>query len=359
VTTTLEVEIAAAAPLPGMVGDHALMRDVYALVRAVAPTDLPVMIVGETGTGKELVARAVHALSPQASGPFVPVNAAAVAPTLFESEFFGHERGAFSDARAAKPGLLELAHGGTFFCDELGALSDAGQAKLLRAIEEGEVWRVGAQAPRPAAARWVAAFQSVGGDLGLNSPVRPELWHRLAGAVINMPPLRNRRSDIPMLTASFVSEAFRRYGHGPEQIEAAAIDVLLSYGWPGNVRELRMVVRRGVSLETGASLARSTVEAALGPASDRAGVREPGHSAPALRRLLEAYGGDTEAAARAAGIGRSTLYLWLKQAGLRPPRRPHSSAAWNSVGIELESGIERLRMSHDDTHLRPGGVWPD
>jgi DNA-binding NtrC family response regulator len=148
------------APLPGMIGEHALMKEVYRLVRRVAPTDLPVLIVGETGTGKELVARALHSLSGR-RGELVVVNAAAVPENLFESELFGHERGAFSDARTAKPGLLELADRGTFFCDEVSALPVACQAKLLRVIEDGLVRRVGGIQSRSAKVRWIGACQSV------------------------------------------------------------------------------------------------------------------------------------------------------------------------------------------------------
>jgi DNA-binding NtrC family response regulator len=324
-----------AAPLPGMVGEHPLMREVYRRVRRFAPTELPLLLLGETGTGKELVARAIHALSPRAGAAFVPVNAAAVPPALFESAFFGHERGAFSDARASKPGLLEVADGGTLFCDELGALPADVQPKLLRAIEECAVWRVGAIRPRPATARWVAAVQSPSDGAEAGASIRPELWHRLAGAVITLPPLRERRSDIPLLVAAFVGEAKRASGEEAFQLEPGALDVLLDHGWPGNVRELRLTIQRAAALAERGWLDRATVEEAVAaPALSRprAGSRSPA----ALRRLLAVHGGDTAAAARAAGVGVSTLYRWLHQAGLDSPRQVNSHRNGNCVRTAWE-----------------------
>jgi DNA-binding NtrC family response regulator len=232
------------APLPGMIGEHSSMKAVYRLVQRVAPTELPVLIVGETGTGKELVARALHILSPRSREPFIAVNAAALPESLFESELFGHEASAFSDAKVPKPGLLEEAHEGTLFCDELPSLSSVCQAKLLRAIEDGTVRRVGGLRSRPAAPRWVAACQRWGSGGRWAEGVREDLWQRIAAVVIALPRLRERQTDIATLAASFLAA----HDDAGSLITEAALAALSHHDWPGNVRELRQVVTR-LSLE--------------------------------------------------------------------------------------------------------------
>jgi len=304
------------APLPGMVGSHPLMREVYRLVRQAAPTDLPVAIVGETGVGKELVARALHDLSPRRSGPFIAVNAAALPETLFESELFGHERGAFSDARVAKSGLLEVAHRGTFYCDELGAVPSACQAKLLRVIEEGVVRRVGGVTPRPGAPRWVISCQGYHAASRVGAGMRPDLWHRVSAVVIALPPLRARAADIPALVEHFLAEQ----GLTPTCITAEALKVLTVAPWAGNVRELKQVVARLVLRHDGHGVSADAVRRELEEATQSGRVAQGAEPpAPTVEQLLavcEAHGWQARRIAAALGLGRTTLFKRLKVWGL-------------------------------------------
>jgi DNA-binding NtrC family response regulator len=317
------------APLPGMIGEHPLMKEVYRLVRLVAPTEDPVMLVGETGTGKELVARALHELS-GLSGEFIAVNAAAIPESLFESELFGHERGAFSEARTSKPGLLEMAHGGTLFCDELPAMSAQCQAKLLRVVEEGVLRRLGGVQPRPARPRWIAACQAI----AASARIRSDLWHRLAGAFIVLPPLADRRSDIPLLVAHFLADF-------PDlRVEACATERFASLDWPGNVRQLRNTVRFAAALGRDGAITIREVNAALRSFGALELEQRPRERElmERLVKVLQAHGGDTAAAARSLGIARSTLYLWLKKAHITPRRDGNGfgrsdGILWNPNGM--------------------------
>ncbi len=306
-----DAQVCAEAPLPGMVGSHPLMEHVYRLVRRAASSELPVTIVGETGVGKELVARAVHDLSPRRSGPFVAVNAAALPETLFESELFGHERGAFSDARAAKPGLLEVAHRGTFFCDEIATLSPASQAKLLRVVEEGVTRRVGGLAARPAAPRWIVTCQAQGAVRHVAKGLREDLWYRLCAVVILVPPLRDRRSDIPALIAHFLA------GHefDPGGLNPSAVELLVAAPWLGNVRELKQVVAR---LALGANGSRITPDAVRGELHCSS---DPSHNRARTELLdvVEAHDWNLQCAARTLGIARGTLYRRMRAVGLERP----------------------------------------
>lgn len=318
------------SPLPGMVGTHPLMRDVYRLVRQAARTDLPVAIVGETGVGKELVARALHDLSPRRTGPFVVVNAAALPETLFESELFGHERGAFSDARAAKPGLLEVAHRGAFFCDEIATLSPQCQAKLLRVVEEGVIRRVGGLEPRPAAPRWIVTCQAYDSAKNVANGLREDLWYRLSGVVVLLPPLRDRRSDIPALVAGFLD----RYEFNPECVEPRALDLLVAAPWPGNVRELKQVIGR---LALGANGAVITV-----PAVHSALYRQTDHAWAAARAeffaVLTACDWDIRRAMVELGVSRATLYRRLRALGIdREGRAPSPSHLSHSSHVSYLS----------------------
>lgn len=294
------------SPLPGMIGSDAAMLDVYRLVRQVAPLEVPVMIVGETGTGKELVAQSLHELSPRRAKPFVAVNAAALPEPVFESELFGHERGAFSDAKTEKAGLLETAGGGTFYLDELGALPAVSQAKLLRVVEEGKVLRIGGVTWRAAAPRWLASCQTL--NNGRGAGVRRDLWYRLSGEVIGLPPLRDRRGDIPVLVRYFLNQV----AQADLGIETRALDFLTSAPWPGNVRELRNVVRRLASTTNGCGITREAVRRILS-----------GHRDPRMSRLrqewtaaLAARGWNVRDTAHALGIPLSTFYRRLRLLGI-------------------------------------------
>lgn len=230
-----------------IVGESPQMREVWAAMERFAPTDIPILFQGESGTGKELFARAVHVLSKRAQGPFAPADCAAVPDSLWESEFFGYERGAFTGANQAKPGLFTLAHGGTLFLDEAGNLPLHLQAKLLRALQEGEVRPLGARRPVHPDVRVVAAANADLTQMVSQGTFRADLYYRLSAVTILLPPLREREGDIPLLVHHFVELYGKQYekkvGIAPE-----TMDLLTSYPWPGNCRELQNVVHSALLL---------------------------------------------------------------------------------------------------------------
>jgi DNA-binding NtrC family response regulator len=316
----VEAAVPAAASIDApadLVGTSAAMLGVWKLIGRAAASDAPVLVTGETGTGKELVARAVHRYSPRAANPFVPVNLAALPPTLIESELFGHERGAFTGASARRSGRFETAADGTLFLDEIGDLDPSLQTKLLRVVQEGTYERVGGDEILKSGARLIAAT---------NRPVRPgtpglalreDLYYRLAVIEIEIPPLRARRSDIPLL----VSHALR--GTPARAVSEDAMAELSAYAWPGNVRELFHVLRRAAVLSGGEIIDDVSLPApARGAAPDVEDADLSLHAATATleRRLiakaLERAKGNRSAAARLLGIGRPLLYTKLEEHGL-------------------------------------------
>jgi len=232
--------------LKNIVGHSRPMEELYEQVAQAAPNDTTVLIRGESGTGKELVAHALHYNSPRAGKPFVRVSCAALPESLIESELFGYEPGAFTDARAQKKGRFELAHGGTLFLDEVGDLSPATQVKLLRVLQEREFERLGGVAPIAVDVRLVAATNR---DLDVamaKGAFREDLYYRLNVFTIFVPPLRDRRPDIPLLADHFVEKYASRHRKDVRRISTPAIDVLMMYHWPGNVRELENAIERAV-----------------------------------------------------------------------------------------------------------------
>ncbi|UJR80950.1 sigma-54-dependent transcriptional regulator [Sandaracinus amylolyticus] len=227
-----------------MIGTSAVMRRLYVELEKVAPTRGRVLITGESGTGKELIARAIHRLSPRREEPFVKVNCAAIPAELIESELFGYERGAFTGAQGRKKGLFELAHGGTLFLDEIGDMSLAAQAKVLRALQSGEITRVGGESAIAVDVRVVAATNKDLEDAVKRGEFREDLFFRLAVVPIRSPSLRERLEDVPALAASFLDEFWRENGIRPKPIDHGVLEALASRPWPGNVRELRNVVER-------------------------------------------------------------------------------------------------------------------
>ncbi len=300
------------------------MRDLYALIARIARSDLPVLILGETGVGKEKMSRAVHDQSPRAAKPFVAINCAALNDALLESELFGHERGAFTGANTDKTGLLEAAAGGTVFLDEIGDMSLAIQAKLLRVIEEGEVRRVGAIKPHTIDVRFVAATNTDLEAATEQGRFREDLYFRLSAATLVIPPLRERQSEIELLARRFANRTAGR----PKEIAGDALAMLRTYSWPGNIRELRNVIERAVVLcgsdpidveHLPAEKMRGTfVRAAT---ADPIGVESAADERTRILMALEQAGGNQSKAALLLGVSRRTLINRLEEYQLPRPRK--------------------------------------
>lgn len=243
-----------AAGLPGIVGDSPAMREVSRLIRLVAPTPASVLLVGETGTGKEMVARAIHRLSPRAEGPYVRVNCCALAEGLLESELFGHVKGAFTGAIDNKTGRFEAAHGGTIFLDEIASLSPKLQVKLLRVLQEKEFERVGESRTIRVNVRLIAAANQYLEDEIAAGRFRDDLYYRLNVMAVELPPLRERRQDIPALARFFLERHSEEHRREPPELTQDVAKILLDHDWPGNVRELENTMERAVVLANGGPL---------------------------------------------------------------------------------------------------------
>jgi transcriptional regulator with GAF, ATPase, and Fis domain len=242
------------APLVGIIGDSQAMRGVYRLARLVAPSRASVLLVGETGTGKELVARAIHRLSPRADGPYVRVNCGALAESLLESELFGHVKGAFTGALDNKTGRFEAAHGGTIFLDEISSMSAKLQVKLLRDLQERELERVGESRTIHVDTRVIAATNQFLEDEIEAGRFRDDLYYRLNVMPIFLPPLRERREDIPALARFFLERYSEENHRDAPKLPAEVLKILMTHDWPGNVRELENCIERAVVLANGVKL---------------------------------------------------------------------------------------------------------
>lgn len=324
-----------------IIGTSPLIRRLRREIEIVAGSDFSVLIQGETGTGKELVARAVHAASARRNEPIIYVNCAALPETLAEGELFGHVRGSFTGAAADRPGKFEVADGGTLFLDEVGELPPNVQPKLLRALQEGEIQRVGADRPIKVDVRLLAATNR---DLGAEVAAgrfRADLFHRLNGFPLVVPPLRDRDEDVALLAGYFCDTARRRLGVGPVRLDASAAAALASYPWPGNVRELenvisRVVLRRASSgvrgeavvisaqhleADLGHAVAAAQAPVAAAPVAVKAGatLRESSraHQRERVAAVLAEHAGNLAAAARALGMDRGNFHRLVKRLGLR------------------------------------------
>jgi len=292
------------------------MQEVLELAAQVAPLETTVLVYGESGTGKEFVVRMIHDQSRRAAGPFVSVNCAALTETLLESELFGHVRGAFTGAVRDKPGLFEVASDGTLFLDELGEVAPAVQAKLLRALQEREIRRVGGERTIKVHTRVVAATNRDLRAAVAAGTFREDLYFRLGAFVITIPPLRERRDDIPVLAHEFVMRAAARLDKDVQNISAEAMTLLVRYGWPGNVRELENAIERAVILARGTTVTlrelppeivvgRSTVRAV-----DTLDLKQ--HEERLIRQALERFRGNRRRAAEALNISPVTLWRKMK-----------------------------------------------
>jgi Nif-specific regulatory protein len=324
-----------------MVGSGPAMAEVFRLMESAAASPITVLIEGETGTGKELVARGIHRASARADGPFLAVNCAAVPETLLESELFGHRRGAFTGALQDRAGVFEAATGGTIFLDEVGDMPAAMQAKLLRVLQEGEVTPIGETRPRKVDVRVISATnRDLDADVAANR-FRQDLYFRLAAFPIQLPPLRARREDVPVLADRMLAAAAERHTKRIPGIEAATMERLVAFEWPGNVRELQNEIERAVALARDgepvglAHLSRKLVPALPPQAAatddgpgDAAAV-DPKRAAGTLRHaraefekrylaeVLRRHGGNVSHAARALGLSRVMLQKKMKEYRLR------------------------------------------
>ncbi|PYQ05427.1 MAG: hypothetical protein DMF82_08530 [Acidobacteria bacterium] len=311
--------------LSGLLGQSRCILKLFDDIRRTAAVDAPLLILGESGAGKELVARAIHQNGPRQARPFVAVNCAAIPENLLEAELFGYERGAFTGAAGPRPGLLEVADGGTLLLDEVCEMSVMIQAKLLRALEERAVRRLGARTPVPFDVRFMAATNRDMRDELARQRFREDLFFRIAVIEITVPPLREHREDIPLLAVHFLESCAAHYGRQFDGISGAAMDLITQYDWPGNVRELKNAVERAAAYARGSFVVPEDL-----PAAVLAGAERPPRSSfhewkeKTLERMerefvestLEAHGGNVTRAASSLGIHRSTLQRLMRRLNL-------------------------------------------
>lgn len=301
-------------PRAEMVGESPALKEVWRLIERAGPTDKAILIQGESGTGKELVARALHRLSPRADQPLVTINCAALPETLLESELFGHEKGAFTGAVATKPGFFEVADGGTLFIDEIGEMPGSLQAKLLRVLEDGSMRRIGSVKERRVDVRLLAATNRNMADEVKAGRFREDLFYRINVMSLQLPPLRERTGDIPLLVRHLLGQDWK--------IESDAMQILERYRWPGNVRQLINALERAKILADEQEilvddlppevLAESSVSAVEAPMSDELSALQRAH----VIEIYEREKGNKARAARALGVNRRSLYRLLEKYGI-------------------------------------------
>jgi len=327
IETDLAAGIDAAEPIVGR--DPVLLREIEAASR-VAPTEMPVLLVGPTGSGKELFARRIHRLSKRSGAAFVPINCASIPENLLESELFGVERGAFTGADRSRMGLFEKAHRGTLFLDEVADLPTALQPKLLRVLEEKEVAPLGSSKARQVDVRLIAATNQNPSRLIAAGRFREDLYFRLAHVVVQIPPLRERGEDILLLANHFLHVANREFGKAVRGFEEEAVTELSRYGWPGNVRQLQALVKQLVLLSRDPLITAEHVRAAVSRYAPGDTLAAPGYwqlpwsdaygefEAEYFKRRLESHEGSVSGLARELGMTRPSLYLKMKKLGIKP-----------------------------------------
>ncbi|TWT64797.1 Nitrogen fixation protein VnfA [Allorhodopirellula solitaria] len=331
-TRTRDHFIAQAVESIPLIGDHEVIGELRNQAAKVAVTELSVLILGQNGTGKEVLAQQVHYQSERRNGPFIAVNCAAIVESLLESELFGHEKGSFTDASTARPGKFELAHGGTLFLDEIGDMSLGGQAKLLRVLEERAVVRVGGSQSIPVDTRVIAATNQPLQALIAAKRFREDLFFRLNVVSLTLPPLAERGNDVILLAEHFLNHFCRQIGRPVPVFDDAAQRAMLAHPWPGNVRELRNAVERVSYLSTGKTVGQSDLMLRSGvstaaPATERPGGTGSGRLSDVTREFQVAHiesaiaqcGGNMSQAAKRLGLHRANLYRKMNQLGMTTP----------------------------------------
>jgi len=339
----LKSEIRNERHFEAIVGESQALREVLEQVEVVAPTDSTVLILGETGTGKELIARAIHDRSGRREGTFVKVNCAAIPTGLLESELFGHEKGAFTGAIGRRTGRFEVANGGTLFLDEVGDIPLELQPKLLRVLQEQEFERVGGSKTMRVDVRVVAATNRDLAGMVKEQRFRDDLYYRLNVFPIEVPPLRERAEDIPALVR-YVHRFARRMNRHIEVIPCEALEAMERYAWPGNVRELANLIERATILSPGPTLRVPLGELIQDPPAEPApgeGVTtleglERAHILSALNQVNWVVGGPRGAAAR-LGMNRTTLHSWMKRFGITLPTSPPPAAVSERTSLDRPS----------------------
>jgi transcriptional regulator with PAS, ATPase and Fis domain len=313
----LRARVASHAAAKHFIAGSAAMQDVLELAARVAPLDTTALVYGESGTGKEFIVRLIHDQSPRAGGPFVSINCAALTETLLESELFGHVRGAFTGAVRDKAGLFEVAGNGTLFLDEIGEVAPTVQAKLLRALQEREIRRVGAERNVKVNARVVAATNRDLRAAVAAGTFREDLYFRLGAFVITVPPLRERREDIPALVHDFVRRSATRVKKDVQSVSADAMTVLMNYSWPGNVRELEHAIERAVIVARGTSVKVRELPPEVSQKPRRGATDDSldlqAQERAMIERALERFRGNRRQAADALKISTVTLWRKMKQ----------------------------------------------
>jgi two-component system response regulator HydG len=320
----LREQVDLSAGFEGIVGRSHPMRQVVQTARQVANSDIPVLILGESGTGKELIAKAIHNNSRRRKNRLVTMNCAGMPETILEDELFGHVKGAFTDARTERAGRFEHADKGTLFMDEIGDMPHNMQAKLLRALENGEVVRLGSNDPMKVDVRLISATNQNVEEMVAEKRFREDLYYRIKGVTIQLPPLRERREDIPLLIHFFLQQFAEKNGREIEGINPEAQQVLMNYSWPGNVRELRNTIENMIVLSSGPWIGPESLPREIRPVSaagttevkNLAGLTMEQVEREHIRSTLEMTEGNREQAAKVLGIGERTLYRKIKEYGL-------------------------------------------
>ena len=343
----LEAEVDAQKRTSSIIGSSAEIKRVFDVIRRVAPTKASVLITGESGVGKELVADAIHDLSPRRKGPLVKVHCAALAESLLESELFGHEKGSFTGASARKRGRFELANEGTLFLDEIGEINQNVQIKILRVLQDRKFERVGGEETIETDVRIVAATNR---DLKKEieeGRFREDLYYRLNVVNIHVPPLRERRDDIPLLAMAFLKEFAHENGKNIEGFDSKTRSTLYAYAWPGNIRELRNCVESAVVMARGSLVGVDDLPPSIRSSGEERDIRIPSGSSLAetekilIRETLAAQGGNKSRSAEILGIGRKTLYQKIEEYGIEPPsaaQAPQDTDSSDAQGAASPAG---------------------